>query len=132
MIKSQVWLVGLIALASVALGAASSGAAPKRASTGHICTIIGTEKSETLRGTAKADVICGFGGNDVLYGFGGNDILTAAGADTGLDVEVSDSGEHALQCMRAALAELSDSFVTVFKIHFDKSMQTSQTEHGFH
>lgn len=75
MIKSQVWLVSLIALASVALGAASSGAAPKKAASGHTCTIIGTEKSETLKGTSKADVICGFGGNDVLYGFGGNDIL---------------------------------------------------------
>ena len=75
MIKSQVWLVSLIALASVALGAASSGAAPKKAASGHTCTIIGTEKSETLKGTSKADVICGFGGNDALYGFGGNDIL---------------------------------------------------------
>jgi beta-glucanase (GH16 family) len=75
MIKSQVWLVGLVALALLGIGANSSLAAPKKASSGHTCTIVGTDRSETLRGTSKADVICGFGGNDVIYGFGGNDIL---------------------------------------------------------
>ncbi|MGH1487953.1 MAG: hypothetical protein ACRBK7_00935 [Acidimicrobiales bacterium] len=39
------------------------------------CTIIGTNRAETLNGTEGDDVICGLGGNDRLFGRGGNDIM---------------------------------------------------------
>jgi hypothetical protein len=50
---------------------------------GPLCTIAGTEASETLVGTAGNDVICGGGGNDTIYGRGGRDHLTGGpGVDT--------------------------------------------------
>ena len=47
------------------------------------CTIMGTQRADTLRGTSGEDVICGLGGNDTLYGLGGNDELRGgSGNDT--------------------------------------------------
>jgi uncharacterized repeat protein (TIGR01451 family) len=40
-----------------------------------ICTITGTNKSDTLTGTAGDDVICGGNGKDTINGLGGNDII---------------------------------------------------------
>jgi beta-glucanase (GH16 family) len=69
------WIIGAAALVIFGFGASASFATPKKAITGHNCTITGTEKADTLAGTAGADVICGLGGNDVIYGNGGNDII---------------------------------------------------------
>ena len=41
------------------------------------CTIVGTDRPETLRGTPGDDVICGLGGNDRIDGLGGNDTIIA-------------------------------------------------------
>ncbi len=42
---------------------------------GHVATILGTARSDSLRGGRKRDVIVGLGGNDVLVGGGGNDLI---------------------------------------------------------
>jgi beta-glucanase (GH16 family) len=68
-------VIGAVALALFSMGVSSSLAATKKAVTGQLCTIVGTEKADILRGTSKADVICGLGGNDILYGNGGSDVL---------------------------------------------------------
>ncbi len=68
-------VIGAVALALFSLGVSSSLAATKKAVTGQLCTIVGTEKADILRGTSKADVICGLGGNDTIFGNGGNDVL---------------------------------------------------------
>ena len=39
------------------------------------CTIVGTERADSLVGTSGNDVICGLGGNDRIDGAGGNDII---------------------------------------------------------
>ena len=75
MTLSKGWAIGAIALDFIGLSASASSATAKRAMTGQVCTIVGTEKSDLLRGTPRADVICGFGGNDVIYGLGGNDVI---------------------------------------------------------
>jgi hypothetical protein len=40
-----------------------------------ICTITGTNRSDTLTGTSGDDVICGGNGKDTINGLGGNDII---------------------------------------------------------
>jgi uncharacterized repeat protein (TIGR01451 family) len=40
-----------------------------------LCTITGTNQSDTLTGTAGDDVICGGNGKDTINGLGGNDII---------------------------------------------------------
>lgn len=40
-----------------------------------ICTITGTNQSDTIDGTAGDDVICGGNGKDTINGLGGNDII---------------------------------------------------------
>jgi uncharacterized repeat protein (TIGR01451 family) len=40
-----------------------------------ICTITGTNKSDTIDGTSGDDVICGGNGKDTINGLGGNDII---------------------------------------------------------
>jgi uncharacterized repeat protein (TIGR01451 family) len=48
-----------------------------------VCTITGTNKSETINGTAGDDVICGGNGRDTINGLGGNDIILGQnGKDT--------------------------------------------------
>jgi Ca2+-binding RTX toxin-like protein len=47
------------------------------------CTIVGTNRANTLRGTSKRDVICGLGGNDRILARGGNDVVIGGpGRDT--------------------------------------------------
>jgi beta-glucanase (GH16 family) len=75
MTLSKGWAIGAIALAFIGLSVSASSATTKRAMTGQVCTIVGTEKSDVLRGTPRADVICGLGGNDVIYGLGGSDVI---------------------------------------------------------
>lgn len=66
------------------------------------CTVIGTDRGETLNGTLEADKICGLGGNDVIYGFEGDDlILGGTGNDTihgdeGRDVLLGETGDDNL------------------------------------
>ncbi|MFO1540141.1 MAG: hypothetical protein ACKOTZ_06795 [Chloroflexota bacterium] len=75
----------LAALGALALlvPALPAGAQVPRATDGSRCTIVGTERADTLRGTRRADVICGLGGNDrILAGAGRDTIDGDAGADT--------------------------------------------------
>ncbi|MFM6963503.1 MAG: family 16 glycosylhydrolase, partial [Micrococcales bacterium] len=63
-------------------GLMSATAAPvSYASDGEKCTIVGTNKSETMRGTVGRDVICGLGGNDIIFGGNGNDTLDGGSGD---------------------------------------------------
>jgi RTX calcium-binding nonapeptide repeat (4 copies)/WD40-like Beta Propeller Repeat len=48
-----------------------------------VCTVVGTDESETLEGTSGNDLICGFGGDDEIGASGGDDvILGGSGNDT--------------------------------------------------
>jgi beta-glucanase (GH16 family) len=67
--------IALTIVALAGLVASSNAWAATKATTGHACTIVGTNKAEILRGTSKSDVICGLAGNDIIYGLGGNDVL---------------------------------------------------------
>ena len=58
------------------------GSAIGRIVNDDVCTIVGTQRPNTLNGTAGNDVICGFGGNDIINGAGGNDTCSAATATT--------------------------------------------------
>jgi RTX calcium-binding nonapeptide repeat (4 copies) len=50
---------------------------------GPLCTIAGTEASQTLTGTPGNDVICAGGGNDTVFGGAGRDhIIGGNGTDT--------------------------------------------------
>ena len=75
------------------------------------CTIVGTQRADSLVGTSGNDVICGLGGNDRIDGAGGNDIIDggvgndrlSGGAgndriygDTGTDTVSGDAGSDIL------------------------------------
>jgi Tol biopolymer transport system component len=68
-----------------------------------VCTITGTDHSDTLTGTSGNDVICARGGNDIVHSGGGNDvILGGAGNDTlvggsGADVLGGGRGDDVLK-----------------------------------
>lgn len=57
---------------------------------GPLCTIAGTEASETLVGTAGRDVICGGGGNDTIFGRGGNDHVSGGNGNDTINGEGGD------------------------------------------
>ena len=52
-----------------------------QASSGAVCTIVGTSGDDTLTGTSKNDVICGLGGADTIYGNSGNDVIDGGPGD---------------------------------------------------
>ena len=79
---SRVFASLLVALAG-ALALAPPPAQAARASTGEVCTILGTRGSDVLTGTTGPDVICGLGGRDLIRGKRGSDVIDAGpGPDT--------------------------------------------------
>jgi len=76
--KTSHLLLGTL-LFSFALAPTSSATAASE----NGCTILGSNKAETILGTSGSDVICAAGGSDTIYGFGGDDEIRAgAGSDT--------------------------------------------------
>jgi Ca2+-binding RTX toxin-like protein len=71
-----------VVIVDLATGRQVSGAAALGKRTAR-CTIVGSNRSQTLRGTSKKDVICGLGGNDRITARGGNDVVIGGpGRDT--------------------------------------------------
>jgi len=95
-------LVVLVVLAAAVGAAAPAAAQVQRAADGSRCTIVGTERADTLRGTRRDDVICGLGGNDRIFGGTGRDTIDGgAGADTvagddGMDLLLGGDGTDML------------------------------------
>jgi hypothetical protein len=54
------------------------------------CTIVGSNKSESIVGTSGDDVICAAGGADLIYGLGGDDEIRAG---LGNDIIYAGSGD---------------------------------------
>lgn len=63
-----------------ALGACSEAQVEVMVGTGA-CTIIGSERSESLVGTEGPDIICGLGGDDEIFAGGGFDIVIGGPGD---------------------------------------------------
>ncbi|GAA1367862.1 lamin tail domain-containing protein [Catellatospora chokoriensis] len=72
-------------------------------STGSVCTITGTARTDIIEGTLNDDVICGLEGNDIINGRGGNDIIYGGpGNDllsggTGNDVVYGEAGRDLIK-----------------------------------
>ena len=62
------------------------------------CTIVGSNKADTILGTSGRDVICAAGGSDIIYGLGGDDEIRAGSgndiiyAGAGNDTVLGQSG----------------------------------------
>jgi protocatechuate 3,4-dioxygenase beta subunit len=68
-------VLGALLMAPLSVWAALPAQADQVASSGAVCTIVGTDGDDVLEGTDGPDVICGLGGNDTLRGLGGIDVL---------------------------------------------------------